>query len=284
MESRTQTVITPLKTKFDMSIIYFQTMAFVFFCQLLIAQPIEYSGIILYEHHGACCPGMRGDSSAWDFVNHRYINAVEPLGSHPNRDMVEHNGLVTTKLPFGFTSAESSIWGGSFAGNKSTKYCQLSEFDYDSATLETVITSFNSEQARFNVDSVSEGDIFIARIRNLELYALIKIIGINVRSPNDFQFDYKYFDKASSSFDLNSHAFKISPNPVTHNLQIDLEDIRQRISITILNMLGNIIFQEVYHNSNRIDLRLESLNIISGSYFLRIDSGNISSFSKFVKI
>lgn len=106
----------------------------------------EITNIIIYEHHFGPEDPI-GSASAYDFVNHAYINGVTPGGSHPDRDMVEHNGLVATSIPFGFTSGISSTLDGFAEGNGLTKYFLATDFDYENATHSSIVDAYNSDEA-----------------------------------------------------------------------------------------------------------------------------------------
>lgn len=154
----------------------------------------EIKGKQLYEHHDdeVCCPNETGKQSAYNFIAHDYINGVEPLGNNPNRDMLEHNGLETTTTAFGFTSGASSIWGGLHGGNGTTKYVKVSNFNYDNATKTSIKNAYDQGSSSTTVNSVQNGDLYVAKIRNMEYYVVLKITGVNTTTKNDFTFDYKY--------------------------------------------------------------------------------------------
>jgi hypothetical protein len=241
----------------------------------------EITDIILYEHHGIGSPSDRGDSSGWNFVSHEYINSVDPLGSHPDRDMVEHHGF---SIPFGFTSGISSIWNGTFAGNGTTKYFLNNEFDYDNATEESVINAYVENEATLEVSSVSNGEIYIARIRNLNYYVVMKITGINVETANDFRFDYKYTDQVLGIKKSNALSIiSFYPNPVNDEIHIKLDDLYRNITLSIKDIMGNEVLHQKFNNKKLIDLNSDIVHLSDGIYFITILADDKKTAFKILK-
>jgi len=260
----------------------FFAFVFIAFWSTGYAQDLqEITDIVFYEHHGLGSPSNRGDSSGWNFVNHEYINSVVPLGSHPDRDMVEHHGFST---PFGFTSGASSIWGGTFEGNGTTKYFLMNGFDYENATKESLINAYNENEATLEVSSVSNNEIYIARIRNLDYYVVMKITGINVETINDFRFDYKYTDQTVGINKNNTSSItSIYPNPVNEEVHIKLDDLYNNVNISIYDMLGNEVFEQKFKEKDKIDLNSGISSLSDGIYFIAILADNKKSVSKIIK-
>jgi hypothetical protein len=241
----------------------------------------EITDIILYEHHGIGSPSDRGDSSGWNFVSHDYINSVEPLGSHPDRDMVEHHGF---SIPFGFTSGISSIWNGTFAGNGTTKYFLNNEFDYDNATEESVINAYNENEANLEVSSVSNGEIYIARIRNLNYYVVLKVTGINVETANDFQFNYKYTDQTLGINKSNTLSIiSIYPNPANEEIHIKLDGLYRNITLFMKDIMGNEVLNRKFRDKKSIDLNSGIARLSEGIYFITIMADNKKAVFKILK-
>jgi len=244
----------------------------------------EITNTILFEHHMICCPGSRGDSSAWNFVNHEYINSTVPSGPHSDRDMVEHNGLVVTNITFGFTSGVSSIWNGAIAGNGLTKYYLKNNFDYENATQENLINAYNEDEATLEINTVNDNDIYIARIRGLEYYVVIKITGVNVESNNDFRFDYKYTDAVLSVNEIYSPTlFSVYPNPVKNDIHIKLDDFYKSIYVSIRDVLGNEVLNQRFTDKSRIDLISGVESLSDGLYLILILADNKKSTLKIIK-
>jgi hypothetical protein len=85
----------------------------------------------------------------------------------------------------------------------------------------------------------------------------------------------------------NEHSvkFEFSPNPVTENLNISIVCSKiQNASISIINTAGSIVKQKqvtLLRGTNYFTFDL--FNIVSGNYFIKITSDEISEFGKFQK-
>lgn len=266
----------------------------------------EITGIKFYEHHGPS--GVLGDSSAYDFVNHQYKNARLPTGVSPDRDMVEHNGLVTTMIPFGFTSGSSSVWNGLFSGNGTTKYQLVTGFNYTAATQTSIVNAYNSATASTTVATVTNGQIYVAKIRNLNYYVVIKVTGVNVSTTNDFTFDYKYTSNpivsCSDSYDTLSPTVCFSylspsgktftasntyldtiPNKggcdsiITLNLTIDSVDVSiMQTGVTLMANAAGASYRWLDCNGGYQPLAGETAQSfipqVNGNYAVEVDNGN----------
>jgi len=151
--------------------------------------------------------GDEGSNSGYSFYSHRIVDVSNMWQQNSNADMIVHNGpwaldLNGDPLPgdpkIGFTSDQSNVLG---KGNAASVYCLApSWFDYSSATEADIVAAFNANSAGTTVDSIYPGQVIIAKIRDLNYFAAIKIttcyptvLPSNV-SPEDvyFEFDYKY--------------------------------------------------------------------------------------------
>jgi hypothetical protein len=82
-----------------------------------------------------------------------------------------------------------------------------------------------------------------------------------------------------NSFKLN---IIISPNPFSHSLTISIFDnIEHNIDISIISLLGKIVYQEIFSKSQEISIAPTSLQ--SGLYIIKVSSGNKTYSGKIVK-
>ena len=77
-----------------------------------------------------------------------------------------------------------------------------------------------------------------------------------------------------------STPFNIYPNPTTGNISINLGKVQSKISATLTNYLGQVIFTKNYPSTDLINLEI---NGPSGMYFLRLESDGKVITKKIVK-
>lgn len=76
------------------------------------------------------------------------------------------------------------------------------------------------------------------------------------------------------------HEFLLYPNPTDGNFSIDLGKSYQKISITLLDLKGNILQSKIYNESQLLHLKIEEP---AGVYFFMIESGNKKAVIRLVK-
>ncbi|GEM_PF-5314836 len=252
----------------------------------------EVTNVSLFEHHfsgcDSCAPSDLGDSSAYDFVTHQHINAIGPNSFDENRDMVEHNGDPFGPAPFGFTSDSSSVWANQFGGNGTTKYILASGFDYANATQESIVNAYDDATATPWVAAVQAGEVYIAKIRNLEYYVVLSITATQTLTDNDFTFDYKYTDNPIVPVTPNGiredalgTSRRVYPNPVNDVVNLPLDKNYSDIRISITNMLGAQVWAENFTDRDLVQLNLGSLP--GGVYMMVAQTDGAISYSQFVK-
>ncbi|MCT4580014.1 MAG: hypothetical protein N4A35_01240, partial [Flavobacteriales bacterium] len=206
----------------------------------------EITGMRIYEHHSAIINGGNGGSangtqSGYDFVNHTYYNSFDPnsfgpytMGEEMNIDLVEHNGPYSSNAStsFGFTSGVSSIWAGDITGNGITLWVKApTSFNYGMLNNASVMEStYNSGTPSISVESVSENDVYIGRIRNTNDYVAMRCYNVTATTEDVyFDFDYKYdggcnttgvdIQLACGSFTwIDGNTYTNSNNTATHTL------------------------------------------------------------------
>ncbi|PHS67630.1 MAG: hypothetical protein COB12_02515 [Flavobacterium sp.] len=94
--------------------------------------------------------------------------------------------------------------------------------------------------------------------------------------------DYaEYGQDALSTQDSFSVNFTLFPNPIANEFFISIDNVSEKISVTIYNMLGEIILTEKNYKSNSsIDVQ----NLNSGIYFVSItDENRNTSIKRLIK-
>ncbi|NQY28372.1 MAG: trypsin-like peptidase domain-containing protein [Flavobacteriaceae bacterium] len=89
---------------------------------------------------------------------------------------------------------------------------------------------------------------------------------INVLATNDFNF---------------SNGFSIYPNPVTNELNITFNQNNTLTTVSVHNMLGQVIFTKEISSKN--DLRINTSKLSNGMYFITINTESATQTFKFLK-
>ncbi len=103
---------------------------------------------------------------AYDLVTETVVAAA---GSDADKDMKNTDDAGVT-----FT--------GSWEAGNSTLFVKDNSFDYTNATVEAAMASFNSGTSTATVSNPANGDIYIARLRGANNYAVINVVNVD---PND---------------------------------------------------------------------------------------------------
>lgn len=266
----------------------------------------ENTGLRFYEHHSSTINGggdfgffANGTQSGYDFVNHTYYNSFNTAnmgaylnGEEANIDMVEHNGPYGNGFGFGFTSGVSSIWNGNIKGNGTTMWITASgNFDYDQATHIAQLTDEYLSGTSMNfVGRVEEGGVYIARIRNSDMYVAIKCYNVsNIQGGPpfgqqdvSFDFDYKYGQLSSGMAENGmDRTVKIYPNPASDKLTISggLTGIDH---VSVHTTCGKTL--QEYNMAGRPELTIDVSTWESGVYLIRYrNEEHISTTVKFIK-
>ncbi len=119
---------------------------------------------------------------AWDLVSNAAVSANE---DNADKDMINTTTLSSTP-PETFETE----W---IAGN-TTMYVQDNSFDYDGATVEGAMAAYAAGTATSTVSGVTTGNVYIAKLRGGDDYAVIKIINVIITDNDNLdkiEFSYK---------------------------------------------------------------------------------------------
>lgn len=211
----------------------------------------EVKGITFYEHHSSDMTGRpfgsdaNGSKSGYDFVHRKYINSFDANtfdayqnGEEKDIDMVEHDGPFGTNgssMYLGFTSGISTIWNGDIKGNATTKWHKVTGGVnvYDSLTdYPSLKRHYNAALAMTSVAEVKKDEVYIGRIRNTDLYVMIRCTAIklsrgrtDIEDNSAFLFDYKFgTEKGVTGMKEETYSsLDVYPNPTQGNLFIQSE-------------------------------------------------------------
>ncbi|MCR9153486.1 MAG: hypothetical protein NXI09_05200 [Bacteroidetes bacterium] len=119
---------------------------------------------------------------AYDLVNGAVVSAS---GAAADKDMEN-----TDDAGVAFT--------GSWEAANATMFVKDNSYDYDNATVEGAMSSFNAGTAAASVSNPADGDIYIAKLRGGTNYAVIKVINVdptdntcNCGNTGKISFDFK---------------------------------------------------------------------------------------------
>jgi len=219
------------------------------------------TGLTLFEHHSSSINNnspfgsdANPSQSGYDFVTRSYYNSFNPTtfgaytaGEEANIDMVEHNGTYGNQGNFGFTSAVSTIWNGDIKGNNTTLWIEApASFNYQTVTaVSDIVGAFNTTTATKSIGEAKEGKVYLAKIRNTNLYVAMRCYNVkNAASPGgikdvSFDFDYKYGTLIpTTTEDIHLEAkLSVYPNPVSGSLNLK-NNSNLDVNITVFTPLG----------------------------------------------
>jgi len=146
----------------------------------------ETETVMTYENDTACIWNIIGPNpGAWDLINNQFKLLSEPPD---DKDMVN----TTTAA-----SPPPEIFEKEWESLNNTAFVKANGFDYDNATVEAADETYEAGTPVQLVSDVEVGDIYIAKLRDLNIHAVIKItnIIITVNDKNDnldkIEFSYK---------------------------------------------------------------------------------------------
>jgi hypothetical protein len=247
------------------------------------AQPLSTkTNLRFYEHHSpliAGSMGANGAQSGYDFVNHTYYNSFDAStfgeykqGEEANIDMVEFRGPYgNPRGNFGFTAGVSDIWGGEIKGNGITKWMPAPNgFNYETITdVKNISMVYNATVAKVDIGAVTEGAVYIARIRNTDEYVAIRTTNVTNASAANYYFDFEYKYGTLSKVSVNDFeeqaALAIYPNPAAEHIVLK-NTSQQQLSGKIISTTGQQVssFNLNAGEAKRMDVQ----ELANGIYFV----------------
>jgi hypothetical protein len=139
------------------------------------------------EHQGIIWNSLGNNNYAWDLVSNLPVSFSE---SDNLKDMSNNTELSGSNPPYYFFNSWVAI--------NSSLFKKANWYDYENASVETAVDAYTGgtigSMPRSTANGLSEGDIFIGKLRNAENYTIIKITRVvfTVSDNNDnIQFSYK---------------------------------------------------------------------------------------------
>ena len=267
------------------------------------AQPLSsVTGLKLYEHHSSTINGgapfgssANGSQSGYDFVNRVYYNSFNPqtfgayaAGEEANIDMVEHNGGFGNGGPFGFTAGVSTIWGGDIKGNGKTKWMEApASFNYTTANNVTAIKSvYDSTVAALSIATVTANKVYLARIRNSQLYVAMRVTEVKNATGTGgvqdvyFTFEYKYgiYVAPTGIDDPELKAgITLFPNPVRSLLTLSSK-LNEPVSVTVVTLYGRQLQSLMLPANTTRSIDIAALP--AGHYFVTCKAAGGNSYTQ----
>lgn len=84
----------------------------------------------------------------------------------------------------------------------------------------------------------------------------------------------------TSNFD-SINSIKAYPNPVENTLQLEFQEIKNKVDIELYSTLGQRVFSKTYFNKKEIQINFSNIN--NGVYFLNVSTNNSRETLKFIK-
>jgi hypothetical protein len=270
------------------------------------------TGKRLYEHHSSSLSNNFygyyniNINSGYDFVNH--MNRPSGAAAQANnRDLVEYNGpfgtgITWTTYGFGFTDSITNIGNFTYAGNMSTRYFLNPNVTFASLnTVNDLVAAYNPGQSKAYYKQVAVGDIYIAKIRNTDMYVAMTITNVSNLSQAQmtalvnqqditadvyFDFDYKYGTLAPpvatgiTGYSAAHSVVELYPNPAGVDLFISGTGAFSRYRILTLTGAEAGLGSTALLSGGAIDV--SALN--PGIYFLELSDGaGVLQRNKFIK-
>ncbi len=95
---------------------------------------------------------------------------------------------------------------------------------------------------------------------------------------------FTYSNIVSVLFDVINSSVQVFPNPTSNELNIDLGEIQQNITVKVLDNFGALAFTKMYKNSQHIKLDEDFSALSAGIYFIEVSNNeNISHTEKLIK-
>jgi len=92
--------------------------------------------------------------------------------------------------------------------------------------------------------------------------------------------------KTITASDINdTKAFNIYPNPTMDNIMLEFPLVSDKwVTITLMDNLGNILFDKKIENTGKYSLSTDALNLAGGMYTIKLTGEKSSETRTFVKI
>jgi len=139
------------------------------------------------EHYGIIWNSLGINNYGWDLINN---TAKTQSDANINKDMANNTDQENSYPPYYFQNSFSSL--------NSTLYKKANWYDYENASVETIVDAYTGgtigAMPKPTATGLTEGDIFIGKLRNTDNYTVIKITNVVwtvIDNYDKIEFSYK---------------------------------------------------------------------------------------------
>ncbi|MGZ4067343.1 MAG: Periplasmic ligand-binding sensor domain-containing protein [Bacteroidia bacterium] len=233
-----------------------------------INQPQQYYNFISskWKNGTPITFGSNGTVSAGAICNHLYPGASDPYGismggsiANPVAPPVNYGSTGWTQPAAGVVKNDMRFLIG--VGPFTMQPKQTYELDYA-----LIFTPSNSADNLTALPLAQQDNIRVKRwFDNNSFPSCLSLNGVGIQKNETAQLDVKVY-----------------PNPANNYLFIEFKDAKEKTTVEIYDILGNIVNGAIFNESSKyITIPVENLQ--SGVYSIRIKSGNSFTVKKFVK-
>lgn len=265
----------------------------------------EKKNIRLYDHHSdiSGVPFLGGDRSGYNLLNGEYVKLFEGIRiaiSAQERapiDLAEFFFFDQSAGRYTRAGFTSGLDDDQIGGNNLTVFSKAnSSFNYENVSeVSELIQAFDANSASKTISNVSEGEVYIAKLREEEIYAAILIEKVMIDNPAENAVEEYYFDfsyKISESDGVNGGGesggegesvvlsavdkklkLVIFPNPVDEVIM--LEDVPAKITKAVVWSTDGKSQSEVNIEDNSIDVATLSQGVHVITFYY--DDGGVES-------
>ncbi|MGA2297147.1 MAG: carboxypeptidase regulatory-like domain-containing protein, partial [FCB group bacterium] len=142
--------------------------------------------------------------------------------------------------------------------------------------------AFSDQSGNYEIYDLNKGN-YTLQVDKVGYYSYTD----NFSLANDTTFADKSVDLTSGNFlavnDNNTviSAIQVYPNPATNEINVQMPVFRGAVSVDIINSLGNVISTSIFNSDSGLGIyTINTQNLVSGVYFLKLTAGNdISTIS-----
>jgi len=153
----------------------------------------------LVASNGTIYHMLGAKAGAWDLVKN-----VEKKSADAEADKDMKNTTTAATTP------DNGFFDAKWEAGNATRYVKVTGFDYATASYESAKAAYAAGTAVAKLAAeVMTGDIFVAKLRGEEKYAVIKIEAVN-RTPNNANGTFENLDNIVFSYKKSANAVKNS--------------------------------------------------------------------------
>jgi len=193
-----------------------------------------------------------------------------PSGIRRIRGRVVRNGGITMKVTDSPLSSDTPVQGANV---------------YLTNSIGTVVGFATSDtEGNYEINNIPDGAYTIQFDRIGLIPAETEVVLNAENSDINVNIELNYNTTGIDEQD-DSHSVLIFPNPASNSITIDLNDVGERVNISIFNLQGEEMLFKSIDNSGSTSVTLDTRNLNSGSYIIKVSSAgkNTQSLIQIIK-